>query len=76
MSVKLIKTLGVQFCKMDPASLSDEALLKKKTKVTAIGDGGNLMDPNLEADEAGGEQDNPGATKDSGEDDELKGWSP
>ena len=55
MSVKLIKTLGVQFCKMDPASLSDEALLKKKRKVTAIGDGGNLMDPNLEADEAGGE---------------------
>lgn len=52
MSVKLIKTLGVQFCKMDPASLSDEALLKKKRKVTAIGDGGNLMDPNLEADEA------------------------
>lgn len=32
LSAKLIKNLGTQFCKMDPANLTDEALLKKKRR--------------------------------------------
>lgn len=37
LSNKLIQKLGTDFCKMDPAELSDEALARKKKKTSAIG---------------------------------------
>jgi len=39
LSSKLIKNLGVEFCKKDPDSLSDEALQKKKRSPIATSQG-------------------------------------
>ena len=53
MSTKLIKKLGVELCKMDQGSLSEEALLKKKKRATAVGKGKQLSEQEREYAEKG-----------------------
>jgi hypothetical protein len=61
---------------MEPASLSEEALLKKKRKVTAVGEGRAMEDMDLEAVEAEEGEESPGARRDPGENEGLEGGRP
>lgn len=49
LSSKVIKNLGVQFCKMNLEDLSDEALCKKKQKPEPIKKGGDKMAEEMDA---------------------------
>lgn len=71
LSTKLIKNLGTQFCKMDPADLSDEALLKKKRKMAPIGQGMSMEGQDKEAVDE--ENRSPRVREDLGDEEELEG---